>query len=216
MISQIRTTITIETPASREQAGPSRRREDTHELIRPNLRSYPQYAASILAGNTLFRCIVKRRSMVRSWKKQKVCGQPTNANEIGSALCSPGLLRLPSQVFPAATRKASRHSSRSPARVGPHGRPINGTILEKTKSVWSADKRKRNWKCSVLTKECSHVPVYCAYHLKYFQPRLEKHPDTPPEARLELALMESRPLTMTSVATMKARNGRPLGPSAKP
>ncbi|GAA5973554.1 hypothetical protein JCM8115_005744, partial [Rhodotorula mucilaginosa] len=32
-------------------------------------------------------------------------------------------------------------------------------------------------------------PVYCAYHLKYFQPRLEKHPDTPPEARLELALM---------------------------
>lgn len=36
----------------------------------------------------------------------------------------PGLLRLPSQVFPAATRKASRHSSRSPARVGPHGRPL--------------------------------------------------------------------------------------------
>ncbi|GAA5976873.1 hypothetical protein JCM10908_005657 [Rhodotorula pacifica] len=32
-------------------------------------------------------------------------------------------------------------------------------------------------------------PVYCAYHLKYFQPRLERNPDTPPEARLEFALI---------------------------
>lgn len=42
----------------------------------------------------------------------------------------------------------------------------------------------------ILTENIrEQFPVYCAYHLKYFQPRLEKHPDTPPEARLELALM---------------------------
>lgn len=41
----------------------------------------------------------------------------------------PGLLRLPSQVFPAATRKTSRHSSRGPARVGPHGRPLCSDCL---------------------------------------------------------------------------------------